>query len=93
MVQEAIAETMINALLADMAAEDLGEVREQLAAGVEAAEEQASEIEAEDKTGLRQVQRLVGALAVASLPPTVVASMALLERPEDRAFLTSKGQG
>jgi hypothetical protein len=43
----------------------LDEVREQLEAGVEAAEEQASEIDSDDKVSARNVQRMVGAMTAA----------------------------
>ncbi|MFC7554307.1 hypothetical protein ACFQU7_22025 [Pseudoroseomonas wenyumeiae] len=42
----------------------LDEVR-QLEAGVEAAEEQASEIDSDDKVSTRNVQRMVGAMTAA----------------------------
>lgn len=63
------AEAVIQGLRGSMEPEELrevlDEVREQLAAGVEAAEEQASEIDSDDKVTARHVQRMVGAMTAA----------------------------
>jgi hypothetical protein len=63
------AEAVIQGLCGSMEPEDLrevlDEVREQLAAGIEAAEEQASEIDSDDKVSARNVQRMVGAMVAA----------------------------
>lgn len=63
------AEAVIQSLRGSMEPEDLrdvlDEVREQLAAGVEAAEEQANEIDSDDKATARNVQRMVGAMTAA----------------------------
>jgi hypothetical protein len=63
------AEAVIVGLRGTMESSDLREVLdevcEHLAAGIEATEEQASEIEDGDKTSARNLQRMLGAMAAA----------------------------
>lgn len=62
---EAVITSLRDTIGSDELRDVLDEVREQLEAGVEAAEEQASEIDGDDKVSIRNVQRMVGAMTAA----------------------------